>query len=72
MAKKKSTKIKRVLTLTVLYESESMSQAEMLDESKRLLENLVYRATNEGLLSGNTDMTVDEYDYRFESSIGDV
>ena len=36
----------------------------MILESKRLLENLVDRATNEGLLSGDTDMTVDEYDYQ--------
>jgi hypothetical protein len=58
-------KIKATLTIQISHEdeSETMTQPEMMAEAKANLDNLVSRAAGQGLLSGNSEMTVETYDH---------
>lgn len=68
----KPKKIQVTLTLTLLVESNSMSQEEMCDAAKEGLTNLVGLGEANGVLTGNYDMEVAESDTRIEYKTGSL
>jgi hypothetical protein len=54
------------LTLRVAYGFEERDEVPDLDVCKAQLEDLVKLAANRGLLSGDTDMVVDEYHFHVD------
>ena len=59
-----SKKVKATLVITVHYEdeSDSMSHEEMFSDAKHFLTRLGEIAAGQGLLSGDSHMTVEEWD----------
>lgn len=59
-----SAKMTLVLTVEYQTEDDSMTCEELALEGASLLEDLVRRASNEGLLSGEGAIVVESYDHR--------
>ncbi len=60
-------KTKATLTLNVVYEGDEADQATCKD----LLEDLVRFASKRGLLIGDLDMVVEDFDYKVNTEILD-
>jgi hypothetical protein len=47
-----------------------MIEEDIMLEYRRLLEDLISRVFEEGLLTGNSEMTINKHDSRFEAKTG--
>lgn len=66
---KRNSKIKATLTLVVHFEDESgtMSDQEMMAAAKSNLEHIAQNAASNGMMSGDSEMTVETWDSNVET-----